>query len=180
MLSFSSLGGPIVRLNAGKKTFIVFAKQGSKVPENTLLFFGEPEDQPAKGTISWPGEYDIDGAAIRGIGHEEGNTVSYVIEIDGTRCAFIHSPLHDWTDFELEELGDVDVLCFPTDNPMIVQKIIDEIDPRVLIPLQTGTPDKHAECLKMCGAAGREAVDKFDIKGSLPQDVREVVVLEAK
>jgi len=180
MLTFTYLGGTAVQVVNGKKTLIVNAEKGSQSKDDTVVLLGHPEEEPSKGTISWPGEYDIAGIAIRGIGHEEGANVSYVLTASGVRCAFLHSPLHDWNDDELELLGDVDVLCIPSDDPKIIQKLVDEIDPRVLIPLDTGGAEKYAEALKVSGAAGKEAEDKYELKGSLPVEGREVVVLNAK
>jgi hypothetical protein len=86
--------------------------------------------------------------------------------------------LKDWSDNEIELLGNIDVLCAPSDNPKALQKIIDDIDPRVLIPLNTGGAEKYAETIKVCGAQGKEPVASLDVKaGSLPPEGRDVVVL---
>lgn len=180
MLTFTYSGGTTVSVKNGTKTLVVHAEKGTKPTDDTIVLLGNPEEEPGKGTISWPGEYDLAGIAIRGIGHEEGAHVSYAITVNGVRCAFLHSPLHDWNDDELELLGDVDVLCIPSDDPKIIQKLVDEIDPRVLIPLDTGGAEKHAEALKVCDAQDKEPVEKYDLKGALPAEGREVVVLKAK
>lgn len=178
MLTFTASGPTTVRLQHGRGSLVVF-------PENTkakegLLLLAKPDETPAKGTISWPGEYDVEGVAIRGIGHDEGTVVSYAVTVEGTRCAFLSAPLRDWSDHELELLGDVDILCIPTDDPKALQKLVDEIDPRVLIPLASGSADKHAESLKICGAQNVESVTEYKVKGSLPAEGREVVLLETK
>jgi len=181
MLTLTSLGGATVQLQAGKKTLVIFPDPDRAPAEDELLFFGSPEEQPRPGTISWPGEYDIGDLAILGIGHEEGKEVSYTIEVEGVRFAFIHSPLKEWSDYELELLGDVDVLCISSDSPKILQKLTDEIDPRVLVPLSTGGAEKYAESLKICGASGKEPVEKYVVKaGGMPAEGREVVVLKAQ
>lgn len=178
MLTISLKNGSTVVLQTGKKSVVIFPEAGAKPASDQLLLFGEPEESPRSGTVSWPGEYDIDGIAIRGIGQEEGKAVSYSLEIDNIHFGFLHSPLMEWSDYELELLGNIDVLCVPSDNPKLVQKIIDEIDPRVLIPINTGGAEKYAETLKACGGTGKEVLDKFVIKaGSLPADGRETVVL---
>ncbi len=181
MLTFTYLGGTTVQLQADKRSLLVLADNSVKPSEGELVLYNSPEEVPSKGTISWPGEYDIDGIAIRGIGHGEGASVSYAIEVEGVRCAFLHSPLKEWSDYELELMGDIDVLVIPSDDPKILQKLVDEIDPRILIPLDTGGADKHAEALKVCGAQDKEPVDSYDVKGgSMPVEGREVVVLKAK
>ncbi len=104
--------------------------------------------------------------------------VSYVLECDSVRMAFLCSPLHDLSDLELEILGDIDVLAIPCDDPKIFQKLIEDIDPRVLVPLR-GDGSKFAEALKLCGAQAVAPVKEYKIKGALPAEGREVVVFEA-
>ncbi len=178
MLTFRSLGGPGIRLDYGK-SFLAIFPQGEALKDATLTLFSVPDLDAPKETISWPGEYDYDGVAVQGIGHDEGKTVSYAIQVDGVRCAFLSSPLQPLNDEQLEDLGDVDVLCIPTDDPKLIQKLVDEIDPRVLIPVKTGGDDKYAEALKVCGASGVSPEKEYKIKGSLPAEGREVVILES-
>lgn len=178
MILFHSLGGTAVECVIDKKSFVVFPPKDKAKGDVVLL--AEPEDNPTHERISWPGEYDIGGISIRGIGHDEGQRVSYVIDVDGIRCAFISGPVHQWTDFEYEMLGNVDVLCIPADDAEMVQKIIDEVDPRVLIPLSAGDDKAFAEVLKVSGAQSKTAEDEFKIKGSLPQEGREVVILKSR
>ncbi|MDD3896843.1 MAG: hypothetical protein PHU04_03310 [Candidatus Peribacteraceae bacterium] len=178
MITMTYQGGTTVLLKTGKQSVIVHAENGYVQKENEIVLLEAPEEKPALRTISWPGEYDIDGVSVCGIGHDEGASVSYMVEIEGVHFAFLDSPLKDWSDSQIEFLGDIDVLCVPSDNPKALQKIIDDIDPRVLIPLNTGGAEKYAETLKVCGAQGKEAVHAFDVKkGSLPTEGRDIVVL---
>jgi len=144
-----------------------------------MTLFSNPDENPPERTISWPGEYDFNGIFIRGLGHKEGAQVSYIINADGVRCLFLSSPLHDLNDSELEIVGDIDVLVLPVDDVKIVQHLIDVVDPRVLIPLETKDGKMFQEVLKICGAVGKETVDEYKVKG-LPAEGREVVVLKAK
>lgn len=177
MIIFKSLGGQSIECTIDKKTLIAFPSKDVKAD---ILLLGELEDEPTHDRLSWPGEYDIAGIAIRGIGHDEGQRVSFAVDMDGTRVAFIASPLHDWSDHELELLGNIDVLCLPTDDVKLVQKLIDTIDPRVLIPLPTKDEKTFEEVLKANGAQGKEIVDEYKLKGSLPAEGREVVVLKPR
>ena len=178
MILFHSLGGTAVECVIDKKSFTVF--QPADKAKGDVVLLASPEDAPTHDRISWPGEYDIGGISIRGIGHDEGERVSYVIDNDGVRCAFISSPVHQWTDYEYELLGNIDVLCIPADDAEMVQKIVDEVDPRVLIPLPTKDEKMFAEVLKVNGAQAKGAEDEFKVKGSLPQEGREVVVLKSR
>lgn len=144
-----------------------------------MAVLANPEEETTVGTISWPGEYDFNGVSVRGLGHEEGRQVSYVIVAEGVRTAFLSTPLHSLTDFELEQIGDIDVLAIPTDDPKKVQELVDAIDPRILIPLPTKDDKTFQEVLKACGALGKEEIDEYKLKGSLPAEGREIVLLKA-
>ena len=173
MLTFTPLGGSATRCKGSERGISAFA---DKPESGDLLLMSTPEETPADEAISWPGEYDVSGIAIRGVGHNEGQQVSYLATIDGTRCAFVSSPMHEWTDQEIESLGDVDVLVVPAEDGKKVQTIIDEVDPRVviLIPGKGGKIDNDA--VKACGAQGKAHVSEHKVKG-LPAEGREVVVL---
>jgi len=180
MLTYTSLGGAAVSLQNSAKSLLIFPEKAEGNAD--LILLGVSEEEPKEGVISWPGEYDYDGVAIRGIGHDEGKRVSYSVEIDGIRSAFLSSPLREWTDHELELLGDVDVLFIPADNAKLAQKITDEVDPRVLIPVLTKDKETFEELLNACGAKSSEQVSEYKVKGkgTLPAEGREVVVLKAK
>jgi L-ascorbate metabolism protein UlaG (beta-lactamase superfamily) len=176
MLTITSEKGSLL-LNVGKRTVVIFPDASRKVASGELHLLGAPEEESREGVISWPGEYDVDGIAIRGIGHEEGKAVSYMLEVEGVHFGLVHSPLAEWSDYEVELMGNIDVLCVPSDNPKVVQKLVDDIDPRVLIPVKTGGGEKYAETLKVCGATGKETVEKYVVKTSgLPSEGREVVI----
>ncbi|MFH0851865.1 MAG: MBL fold metallo-hydrolase [Candidatus Peregrinibacteria bacterium] len=180
MATITSLGGLTLQCTFGKTNFIIFPlAQGKADPEGTVTLFAHPDEEPPERTISWPGEYDFNGIYVRGLGHEEGRQVSYVINADGIRCLFLSSPLHSLSDTELEWIGDIDVLVLPIDDVKIVQHLIDVVDPRVLIPLATKEDKAFQEVLKICGAVGKEVIDEYKVKG-LPAEGREVVLLKGK
>lgn len=180
MATITSLGGLTLQCTFGKTDFIIFpALQGKAGPEGTVTLFSHPDEDPAARTISWPGEYDFNGIYVRGLGHEDGRQVSYVISADDVSCLFLSSPLHSLSDTELEWVGDIDVLILPIDDVKIVQHLLDVVDPRVLIPLATKEDKAFQEVLKICGAVGKEAVDEYKVKG-LPAEGREVVLLKGK
>ncbi|KKW38456.1 MAG: hypothetical protein UY85_C0031G0002 [Candidatus Peribacteria bacterium GW2011_GWB1_54_5] len=176
MLVLKSPKGAAIRCEWGNRSVVVFPEKQEKA-DALVTLFRTPEEAPQKGTISWPGEYDIQDVTIRGIGHNEGAQISYVVELDSVRCGFLSSPLQEWSDYELELLGDIDVLVVPTDDPKRVQKLVDEIDPRVLIPVSNGDESAYAEVLGVCGARGKEAVPEYKVK-VLPVEGREIVVLK--
>jgi len=118
--------------------------------------------------LSWPGEYNEAGISFKGIGHGDGQQISYVAEVDDVRCAFLSSPLKDWTDKQMEVAGDIDVLTIPTDDAKIAQKLIDEFDPRVLILLPAPKDDFDA-IAKVVGATAGSAVSEYKQKALSPQ-----------
>ncbi|MDD4628273.1 MAG: hypothetical protein PHE68_02655 [Candidatus Peribacteraceae bacterium] len=179
MATIVSLGGQALRCTFGKMVMDVFpASAGKSVPEGTIVLLAHPEEVPTAGTISWPGEYDFSGVSVRGLGHEDGRQVSFVVVAEGIRYAFLSAPLHKFSDFELGLIGDIDVLALPCDDVKAVQELIDAIDPRVLIPLATKDEKVYQEVLKICGAQDKEAVDEYKVKG-LPAEGREIVILKA-
>lgn len=179
MATLTSLGSITIKCAFGKMALTMFPAPSTKTrAEGTISLFAHPDEAPPAGTISWPGEYDIEGIFIRGIGHEDGRQVSYVVDGEGIRYLFLSSPLHTLNDTELEWVGDIDVLILPIDDVKIVQHLIDVVDPRVLVPLATKDDKSFQEVLKICGAVGKEAVEEFKVK-SLPAEGREVVILSA-
>ncbi len=177
MIRFSSAGGSAIRCEMGSVSLIAFPEKVEKGAA-TLQLLSHPEESPTSGVLSWPGEYDIAGVTVRGIGHNEGAQVSFVVQMEDMRIAFISSPLIEWSAHELELLGDVHVLVLPADDPKIAQNIIDEVDPRVLMPVPGLEKKAYADVLKICGAQGQETVDEYKLK-TLPVEGREVVVLAA-
>lgn len=144
--------------------------------DGAINLISSPQEFPSREMLSWPGEYDVAGISVRGIGHQEGQRISYVADIDGTRIAFPCAPLEEWEEIDVEHLGDVHVLVLPAEDVKKCQKLLDEVDPRVLIVVPGSDGSLHPDVLKACGAADKEHVSEYKLKGSLPQEGREVVV----
>ncbi len=174
MLLCTALKNGGIRATAGARGVTAYA---DKAQGDDLLLMSTPEEQPVADHMSWPGEYDKAGITLRGISHDEGQKVSWLAVVDGIRIAFPVTPSREWTDHEIEQLGDIHVLVAIADDAKKVQKLLDDIDPRVLILLPA---DKgfDGEVVKACGAVGKEVVSEFKLKG-LPAEGREVVMLAA-
>ncbi|MBI2117676.1 hypothetical protein HYT95_02145 [Candidatus Peregrinibacteria bacterium] len=99
--------------SGGPKSFAVFP---CSTVEADLTFLSVPEEEVREGRISWPGEYDIAGMAIRGIGQNEGQQVSYVVSLHDIRCAFLSSPLGEWSEEASAQLGNIDLLVLPGEH----------------------------------------------------------------
>jgi hypothetical protein len=153
-------------------TIAVFSEPST--PDQVSLH-STPTEVPDTKRISWPGEYDFSGTAITGISHQDDDVVSYVLQSEQVVCGFLVDPLVDVSNENLERLGTIDVLIITAAPGKLVQKIVDEIDPRIVI-VQLGSNAEHnAETLKTVGGEGIEHSDKYKVK-TLPADGREVVV----
>ena len=156
-----------------------------KLPERGYALLAEPRDEHNASIISWPGEYDYGGMTIRGLGDPStssggGSHVSYVVTTEGLRCGFLSSPLGSWNEQEIELLGDLDVLVLPAEDAKLVQTIVEEVDPPVVIPLPGKDPKVYREVLQACGAKEVAPVSEVKLKkSSLPTETREVYVLGA-
>lgn len=175
MLTFTSLGGNTVRVTGGDKPVVAWP-QKLDTEGKYLQLVSVPEQFRTLSTLSWPGEYNESGISARGIGQDEGRQTSFVVKVDGVTVGFLSAPLLDWTDAQLEMISNIDVLVMPAGDVKVAQKLVDEIDPRILIVLPTAEGSENADVLKAVGAKGSE-VDEYKLKGALPAEGREVVVL---
>ena len=173
MLVFSLLQNGGLQVTGGPKSFAVFGEGDAKTE---VTFVAAPEEELANGRVSWPGEYDFDGLAVKGLGQEEGQKVSYRMEANGVKLAFIAPQLQEWSDGEIGQLGDIDVLVLPAEDAKKVQKMVEEVDPRVVMLVPPAGKKVGADILKACGAEDADTVKEFKLKGALPSEGREVVV----
>lgn len=177
MLTIKALAAG-VSLSDGSTEIVAFPK---KPASGAVTLLSSPEETPTDAVLSWPGEYDVGGVAIRGIGQQEGQKVSFVLTMEEIRVALPSAPLEEWSQADIERLGDVHVLVLPAENPKVAQSLLDEIDPRMVILVPGGDGKFHEDVMKSAGGTGKAPVSDVKLKGpgSLPQEGREVVVLEA-
>lgn len=177
MLTFTPLSPVSLRVTGGPAALTVFPDSlPTKVGEKDgIILSAVPEEKLRDGVISWPGEYNQSGVSLKGVGHSDGKQVSYVAHIDGMRIGFLSAPVQDWTDKQLETVGDIDVLVMPASDVKLTQKLVDEIDPRVLILLPGKEKTALSAVEKVIGV--KERVNEYKLKGSLPAEGREVIVL---
>ena len=176
MLTFTSLSPSSFRLSGGSTPLTVFPDSPKSDGKEDIALLPVPEEKDTPGALSWPGEYNLGGISIRGIGHDDGKQVSYVADVDGVRCAFLSLPVKDWTDHQVETVGDIDVMVLPAAEVKLTQKLVDEFDPRVLILLPGKDKDALKSIEKVIGV--KERVGEYKLKGSLPAEGREVIVLQ--
>ena len=148
--------------------------------EGVRLLHALPKDGNSNDEVSWPGEYDFGGVTIRALGKGETDQVNYIISTEEMRCGFLSSPLFELTEQDTEVIGDLDVLVIPAEDVKAVQLFVDEVDPRVVIPIKMKDEKTYREVVAACGGKDVEEVKEVKLKkGSLPTETREVYVLKA-
>jgi L-ascorbate metabolism protein UlaG (beta-lactamase superfamily) len=154
-----------------------------------------------KGTpfvIQGPGEYEVKEVFIQGIpsfhddkeGKEKGPNTIYLIEAEDLRfCHLGDVGQKLLTDEQLEKIDKVDILMIPvggehTIDSSMAQKIISQIEPKIVIPMHYALPklkiklDEVSKFLKTMGKNSVTPQDKFVVKMStLPKEGMEIVVL---
>lgn len=159
---------------------------------NTKGVKGEPF------VVQGPGEYEVKEVFIKGIpsfhddknGKEKGQNTIYIIEAEELRfCHLGDLGQKELTDEQVDKIGQVDVLMIPvggnyTIDSQMAQKIIGQIEPRIVIPMhyrfEKANPDLDdvSKFLKTMGKPSITPQDKLIVKDStLPKEGMEIVVL---
>lgn len=150
--------------------------------------------------IGGPGEYEIKEVFIQGIpafhddkdGKEKGNNTIYTIEAENMKfCHLGDLGQKQLTDEQVDKIGSIDVLMIPvggeyTIDSSAAQKIIGQIEPKIVIPMHYALPklkykiDGVDKFLKTMGKPNITPVDKLTIKTKdLPKEgAMEIVVLQ--
>jgi L-ascorbate metabolism protein UlaG (beta-lactamase superfamily) len=153
----------------------------------------------SKFSADMPGEYEISGAIIHGVGarahiDEEGKqtAVFYTVESDGIKIGFAGHIYPELSEDQLEEIGMLDVLVLPvggngyTMDGVGALKIVKQIEPKVVVP--THYADKSisyevpqaelADSLKGLGMEVSDTVDKYKIKPTELSDSTQLVIIK--
>jgi len=124
--------------------------------------------------VEGPGEYEVKGVFIQGIASLQ-NTI-YVFEAEDARfCHLGNLGQKELTDEQLEKIGQVDVLMIFAGEE--AQKIIGQIEPKIVIPMDYENVSKF---LKTMGKPSIAPQDKLIVKEStMPKEgAMEIVVLQ--
>lgn len=149
--------------------------------------------------IAGPGEYEVRKIVIQGIssfhdkvkGKARGLNTIYLIQLSQIRLCHLGDLGHDLEDHQLEKIGQVDILMIPvggtfTIDPQEAPKIINQIEPRIVIPMHYQLPKlkvggklaKVEKFLKEMGTS-KAPVEKLVVKKKdLVQGEIEVVVMK--
>lgn len=149
--------------------------------------------------IEGPGEYEVKDVYIKGIisfhdekeGKERGLNTIYVIEVEDMRlCHLGDFGQKELTTDQLEKIGDIDILMVPVGGIFTIDakganKVISQIEPRIVIPMHYGLPglkikiDEVDKFLKEMGKKSVESLPKLLIKRKdLTPDETKIVVLQ--
>jgi L-ascorbate metabolism protein UlaG (beta-lactamase superfamily) len=152
-------------------------------------------DEPK--VLTWPGEYEVAGIAITAleisaalVEGQKGPTAKsmvYSFDADGLKVCYISNFTVPLTEELMESIGDVDILVAPVGKGNLeeIHKVIEEIEPRVVIPVGYKTGGLKLEAgdlesfMKKTGAPISTPREKFTVstRSELPQEKTEFVVL---
>ena len=150
--------------------------------------------------IEGPGEYEIKGDFIQGInsfhddkeGKERGNNTIFTIESESMKlCHLGDLGQKQLTDDQLEKIGTIDILMIPVGGVYTIdssdaQKIIGQIEPKIVIPMHYELPnlkvklDSVSKFLKAMGKNSIEPQDKLTVKQSTLPKEREMEIIVLK
>lgn len=134
--------------------------------------------------ISGPGEYDIKGVFIKGLsayhdakeGKERGRVTMYIFEIEGMKiCHLGDFGQTELTEEQIEQIGDVDILIVPVGGVYTIdaegaQKVVNQIEPAIVIPMHYHVPglsiklEKNEDFLKIMGVKNPETLSRLTLK----------------
>jgi L-ascorbate metabolism protein UlaG (beta-lactamase superfamily) len=155
--------------------------------------------QPAKLTIDQPGEYEVSGVSIFGIGtrahiDEEGRHTAtmYKLAVDDLSVLVAGHVYPELSDIQLETIGMIDVMIVPvggngyTLDGIGALKLIKKIEPKLVIPthyaddkLAFPVPQQSLEDgLKALAMQPKETLTKLRVKVSELGETTQLVVVE--
>lgn len=142
-------------------------------------------DTDQKILIKGPGEYEVSDVSIKGIsaqkyGSPEDKVTIYRLEVAGVRIAVLGDINPKLDESQLENIGVIDIVALPiggnsvTLNAHEAAKIVNQIDPRVVIPMhykdsnvKYSVEQEDVEgFLKELGAQEYEETEKLKIKNA--------------
>lgn len=151
-------------------------------------------DTDQKLLIDGPGEYEVSRVSVKGVAakrykDETGAKYTiYRVEVSGFRIAILGHCTENLDETQLEALGVIDIVALPvggnsyTLDAHQAAKLVNQIDPRIVIPLHYGDKgikydveqEDLASFLKELGAPEHEVVDKLKLKNGVVPAARTV------
>jgi len=168
---------------------------GLKIPKakDDLILneeFSETEvKNPEVFVIHSPGEYEVKGVFVYGIGPKDDYPkIIYRFEMDGLVVAHLGGIAHPLDDEALGELGDVDILILPVGGHSVLNadqaaKMVAQVEPRLVIPIYYKFPgadfdlDTADKFIKATGLKSTE-YDKLNIKKNALTEDSQLAILK--
>jgi L-ascorbate metabolism protein UlaG (beta-lactamase superfamily) len=206
-MEISYYGANCVKITTKKATIVVddnLSKVGLKKltkPTDISLRTSSliPELKEAKFSADMPGEYEISGVIIHGVGarsHMDEDSkktgVIYTIEADDIRVAVAGHIYPELSEAQLEQIGMIDLLIVPvggngyTLDGVGALKVVKQLEPKIVIPthyadkqIKYDVPQQElADALKGLAMEPAETVEKLKIKPLELIDSTRLIVLE--
>jgi L-ascorbate metabolism protein UlaG (beta-lactamase superfamily) len=149
--------------------------------------------------ISGPGEYEVAGVTVQGIGTfhdtsggaERGRNTVYVIEVDDVRVCHLGDLGHRLADDELESIGTVDIVLAPVGggaalDGALAAEVVRQLEPRYVVPMHFRQPglktglEPAERFLKEMGAESLEPQPRLSVQPSSGEGETRVVLLEPR
>lgn len=165
-----------IKLDGRNATIAINPESESKA--DLYLFTDKEAFQGNFKAFYGPGEYEVLGCMVDGIEITQDNTC-YSVVIDDMHVTYAVNLSETFTDSQLDRMGGVDILIISVkdDKSELLNKIITQVGPRVLIPLV----ENESELAKIKAEFGKdvEPTERFKIaKKDLPTDSQQLVILK--
>ena len=160
--------------------------KGAKLDADAVVFLSKEEKEKMASnketffSIYNPGEYDVKDFFIITLSNSMDKPI-HVLEVEGMRlCHLSEASQKELSDEQLSAIGTIDILFINVDSAIdgeTAAKLVNEIEPRVVIPMGY-EGDKPSLFLKEMGGVAEEPQNKANIKRKdLPQEETKVFLL---
>jgi len=160
-------------LKGKKQTVFINPTENMSDKNLALSIFSEFENSgDFSPSVDWPGEFEYAGISIKSFKTRD-NGLAQFFEFNKIRFGFLGDLKKIISEEKLEPLLNADILFLPKTsdgmNNKDVKKIVEEIDPRIII--LCGEDILFTDLLKELGSGDVSPEDEFEIsKEKLPQD----------
>ncbi len=170
---------------------VVTVSHDGEAYNNVTAVDGEPR------VFSWPGEYETKGVHFKAIhsfhnpenDEEQLENNIFLMHFNGIKLCHLGAQGRALTTEQLELIGDVDILFVPVGGKVALaakeaKKVIEQIEPRIIIPMTYSTEGHTIELqplsafMQEMGSTPPETTDSFKFKKSdLPDENSKIVLL---
>lgn len=137
--------------------------------------------------VSTPGEYEVKSAMVYSLLDAKGNTGAYQLVADDLSFFYVDNLSFLPNESQVDDMGTIDVAFIPVgggkEGELHAQKLVELIDPRIIIPIATDDDISSAVCLdlaKILGLKCEQSLKSYKIKDrkQLPVEEQLFITLE--